>query len=151
MKREWMLKRNCSMSPRHAAIAYGVLCLGACAIGLAFALHGIWFVFAFALLEVAGIALALLHYARHATDCEHIALTADCLLIERLQAGHLEQLRLDPCWTRIVVPNNCRRTLIQLESRGLKVEVGSFVSETIRQQVAQELRGALRTSSFFPA
>jgi uncharacterized membrane protein len=148
MKREWFLKRNCSLSPRQVGLAYGLLCLGALAIGLVFALRGIWFVFAFALLEIAAIALALLHYARHATDYEHITLSDNCLLIERIQAGERQQVRLDPCWTRIAVPQRYTHTLIALESRGVKVEVGAFVSERIRQQVAQELRGALRGSSF---
>jgi uncharacterized membrane protein len=148
MKREWVLKRNCSLSPRQLALAYAVLCSGALGIALIFVLQGIWYVLAFALLELAGIACALLHYARHALDREHIALSEGCLLVERVQAGHCERVRLDPSWTRIVLPDSRRRTLIQLESRGVKVEVGSFVSETIRQQVAQELRRELRGSSY---
>lgn len=146
MKREWLMKRNCSLTPRQLALAYAVLCSGAFAIALFFVLQGIWFVFAFALAEMAGIACALLHYARHALDQEHIALYDGCLLIERVQAGHLQQVRLDPSWTRIALPDNRRRRLIQLESRGVTVEVGSFVSEAIRQQVAQELRRELRRS-----
>jgi uncharacterized membrane protein len=148
MKHEWVLKRNCSLSPRQLALAYGLLCLGAFAIALVFALQGIWAVLAFALLEMAGIACALLHYARHALDREHIALSDGCLLVERVQAGHCERVRLDPNWTRIVLPDSRRRTLIQLESRGVRVEVGAFVSEAIRQQVAQELRRELRHTSF---
>jgi uncharacterized membrane protein len=148
MKREWILKRNCSLSPRQLALAYGLLCAGAIAIALVFVLQGIWFVLVFALLETAGIACALLHYTRHALDREHIALSEGCLLVERVQAGHCERVRLDPSWTRIVLPDSRRHTLIRLESRGVKVEVGSFVSEAIRQQVAQELRRELHDSSY---
>jgi uncharacterized membrane protein len=147
MNREWLLKRNCSLSPRQLGIAYALLCSGALGIALIFVLQGIWFVFAFAVLELAGIAWALLHYARHALDHEHIALTERCLLVERVQAGHREQIRLDPTWTRIALPDQRRRALIRIESRGVKVEVGSFVSEAVRQQVAQELRRALRGNS----
>ena len=147
MEHEWLLKRNCSLSPRQVALAYGLLCLFAFAIAAAFAVHGIWFVFAFALLEMAAVGLALLHYARHATDHEHIVLSEGCLLVERVLAGELSQVRLDPCWTRIALPGR-QRTLIQLESRGVKVEVGGFVSEEIRQEVAQELRRELRASSY---
>jgi uncharacterized membrane protein len=148
MKREWVLKRNCSMSPRQAVAAFAVLCSGAFCIALVFALLGIWVVFAFALLETAGIAVAFVHYARHATDYEHIALSDGCLLVERVQGGRRQQVRLDPYWTRIALPNQRRRALIGLESRGVKVEIGSFVSEPIRQQVAQELKRELRTSSW---
>jgi uncharacterized membrane protein len=147
MKHEWLLKRNCSMSPRQSALAYGSLCGGAVVLSLLFALHGLWFMLAFATLETAGVALALLQYARHATDHEHIALSDGCLLVERVEAGSVQQIRLDPCWTRIAVPTR-QRSLIRLESRGVKVEVGCFVSEEMRQQVARELRDELRRSSF---
>lgn len=146
-KHEWLLKRNCSMSPRQVAIAYGMLCLFTFAIASAFALHGMWVVLAYAVLETCGLAFALLHYARHATDQEHISLSDSCLLVERCQAGTCEQVRLDPYWTRIGLPTR-RRTLIQLESRGVKVEVGSFVSEELRRKVADELRAQLRATSY---
>lgn len=135
------------MSPRQVAHAYGLLCVFVLAIGFGFALIGIWFALAFAVIEIGAVALALLHYARHATDQEHIALSEGCLLIERIEAGQLQQVRLDPCWTKIAVPSR-RRSLIQLESRGVKVEVGGFVSEEARQKVAQELKRELRMSSF---
>ena len=135
------------MTPRQFGIAYGMLGFFMLLIGLVFALSGIWFVTGFALLEIGTIALALLHYARHATDREHIALSDACLLIERVEAGKVQAIRLDPCWTKIALPDR-RRALIQLESRGVQVEVGSFVAEEIRQQVAQELRRELRGSSY---
>ena len=146
MNQEWRLKRNCSLSPSQAGKAYGVLCVFVLAIGGAFALRGVWFVTAFAVVEIAALAIALLHYARHATDQEHIALSEGCLLIERIEAGQLQQTRLDPYWTRITLPGR-RRTLIELEARGVKIAVGGFVSQEQRQQVATELRSALRTAS----
>lgn len=146
MEREWLLKRNCSLSPGQVGEAYGVLCAFVLAIGFAFALRGIWFVFAFAVVEIVAFAFALLHYARHATDQEHIALSEGCLLIERIEAGQLHQVRLNPYWTKIVVPSR-RCMLIELESRGVKIEVGAFVSQEEREKVALELRRELRTSS----
>jgi uncharacterized membrane protein len=144
---EWFLKRNCSMSPRQVAIAYGVLCLFTFSIASVFAVRGMWLVLAYALLETGGLAVALLHYARHATDQEHIALSEGCLLVERIQAGECKQVRLDPYWTRIGLPTR-RHTLIQIESRGVRLEVGGFVSEEMRKQVADELRTELRAASY---
>ena len=147
MPHQWSLKRNCSLSPRQVMRAYGGLCAAVLAIGAVFAMHGIWYVFAFAAIETGVVVLALLHYARHATDQEHISLTEGCLLVERIEAGQLRQIRLDPNWTRIVVPCR-RRSLILLEARGVRVEIGGFVSEEARRQVAQELRRELRRSSY---
>ena len=146
MKAEWLLKRNCSLSPRQTGMVYGLLCSALLAIGLSFTFRGAWLVLAFAMLEIGALVLALLHYARHACDCERIALSDDCLLIEGIDAGQLWQVRLDPSWTRIAVPDRKRR-LIELESRGVKVAVGCYISEEARQEIAQELRRALRTSS----
>jgi len=146
MKYDWVMKRNCSLSPRQVGLAYALLCVGALGIAAVFALQGIWFMLAFALVEMAGTAVALLNYARHATDHERIALSERCLLVERVRAGCREQVRLDPAWTRISLPDHRPRTLIQLESRGVKVEIGSYATDATRRQVAQELRRALRRS-----
>lgn len=147
MNTEWLLKRNCSLTPRQAASAYGALCGALLLIGLGFTLRGAWWVLAFALLEIGGTVLAMLHFARHAGDGERISLSTECLLVERVEAGQLREIRLVPCWTRIVAPDR-RRSLIELESRGVKVAVGTCISEQARHQVAQELRRALQTSSF---
>ena len=147
MNAEWLLKRNCSLSPRQAGKAYGALCMVLLAIGLGFTLHGAWWVLAFVLIEIGATVLALLHYARHASDRERIVLSDDCLLVERIEGDRLREVRLDPYWARIAVPTR-KRNLIELESRGVKVAVGGYVSEEARQQVAGELRIALRASSF---
>jgi uncharacterized membrane protein len=148
---ECTLQRNCSMTPRQAARAYAVLCTLSLTVALAFFLHGIWIVLAFSLLELACVGLALLLYARHALDRERIALSSDCLLVECVLAEVRSQARLDPLWTRVLAtdaaPGGGGRTLITLESRGVRVEVGRFVCETQRRQVARELRLALRQVS----
>jgi uncharacterized membrane protein len=149
---ECTLQRNCSMTPRQVARAYGVLCTLSLAVALAFFLHGIWIVLAFSLLELGCVGLALLLYARHALDRERISLSSDCLLVECVQAEVRSQARLDPLWTRVLTgfepsPGRPRRHLITLESRGVRVEVGRFVNEAQRRQVARELRLALRQVS----
>lgn len=142
MQHEWILKRNCSMTPRQVAKAYGMLCTGVLGVSLAFALQGIWIVFAFAVLEIIVVVGALLYYARHALDQERVCLSEGCLRIERTHAGRVEQFILDPHLTRLVVPDR-RRQLIALESRGARIELGSYVSETARRAVARELKASL--------
>ena len=144
MTREWTLRRNCSLSPRQVARAYAVLCVGSLAVAVGFLLHGIWLVLAFSLFELALVGLALLIYARHAADHERIALSESGLLVTRVQADRRELTRLDPLWTRVVAPDARRPSLIQLESRGVKIEIGRYVDDTRRRQVARELRQALR-------
>jgi uncharacterized membrane protein len=143
MAHTWILKRNCSLTPRQSALAYALLCTGSFGIALVFLLQGIWVVLAFSMVEMAAVGWALLHYARHALDVERIALTERTLLVERIDAGRHSQFRLDPLRTRIQPPLPRRRKLILLESPGESVEIGSYVSEPVRQQVAQELARAM--------
>jgi uncharacterized membrane protein len=147
MQHEWVLKRNCSLPPRQSLLAYGALGGVTLLIGLAFALSGLWMVLLFALIDIVALSLALFCYARHATDSEHIVLGATCLRIERTEADQVRVVELEPCWTRIGMPDR-QRHLIALEAGGVKVEVGSFVGEEARLQAAEEIRSTLRTHSY---
>lgn len=141
--REWLLKRNCSLTPFQTIAAFAVLCASSFAVGVVFlVLHGAWLVLAFAVIEMAAVAMAFLHYARHATDHEHIALDGNCLLVERCDAGAVLQTRLDASRIRVMPPRN-GRDMIVLESCGVRIEVGQFVNESVRRRVAQELRFGL--------
>ncbi|WP_136419880.1 DUF2244 domain-containing protein [Herbaspirillum sp. ST 5-3] len=148
-KHEWLLKRNCSLAPRQLAIALAVPCFASLLIALWFLWHGAWHVLAFVMLESAAVACAFCHYARHATDREHIALDDGYLLIEQCLAGEVRQIRLDPYWTRVAPPDDTQ-DLINLEAKGIRIAVGLFVTEERRRQVALELRAELNRE-FRPA
>ncbi len=142
---EWLLKRNCSLTPRQLASAYGFLCLLSFSVAMIFAWHGAWYVLTFSILEMAAVALAFLYYARHATDHEHVALVDGCLLVERIEAGHTQQIRLDPHWIRITTPTR-QQDLISLEAGGVKVELGRFVPVATRRKFARELKQQLTSN-----
>lgn len=148
-KHEWLLKRNCSLSPRQLAIALALPCVASLLIALWFLWHGAWHVLAFVVLESAAVACAFCHYARHATDREHIALDDACLLIEQYLAGEVRQIRLDPQWTRVAPPDSAQ-DLINLEAKGIRIAIGLFVTQERRRQVEQELREELKRE-FRPA
>jgi len=142
VKREWVLKRNCSLSPRQLATGYGVLCSLALIVAGFFTLHGAWYVLGFAILELAAVGLAFLHYGRHAGDREHIALLDNYLLVELIQAEQTQQVRLDPRWTRVDPPGEYWG-LIGLEAGSTRIEVGRFLTQLKRREFARELQGAL--------
>ncbi|MGB6054270.1 MAG: DUF2244 domain-containing protein [Burkholderiaceae bacterium] len=141
--REWTLKRNCSLSPRQLALFYASLCLATFLIAGLFAVRGVYYVFHFALLEMAVVGAVFLAYARHACDREHIALTDDCLLVELIEAERARQFRLDRRLARVESPSS-RHGLIGLEAFGMRVEVGRFLTESKRREFARELRQELR-------
>lgn len=140
---EWVLKRNCSISPRQLVVVYLTLCAFSLLVAAFFTLHGAWYVLGFAILEMLALGLAFFQFARHATDREHIALIDNYLLIELIQAEHSRQFRLDPRWTR-VEPPDAQHELITLEARGMRVEVGRFLMDRKRREFARELKQELQ-------
>lgn len=142
-EREWVLKRNCSLTPRQLLIAYGLQCFLSFIIGLVFLLRGLPYVLLFAVIAMSIVGVAFMEYARHATDHEHLAFTDGGLLVECVQAGKIKQVHLDAYWIKVnLSPSACR--LIHLEAKGIKVEVGRFVTEAKRREVMQELKRELR-------
>lgn len=142
--REWVLKRNCSISPRQLTMVYAALFAASMLVALFFAVQGAWYVLAFAILEMSGVALAFLLYARHATDREHIALVDDYLLVELIEAEQAQRFKLDPRRTRVELPE--RSGLIGLETNGLRVEIGRFLTEYKRREFALQLRSELQSA-----
>jgi len=141
-RREWVLSRNCSISPRQLAHAYAVLCAMSLIVAMVFAVHGAWYILAFAILELSAVGFAFFLYARHAVDREHIELIDDCLLIELIQAERVKQFRLDPRHARVEPPVS-RNGLIGVQANGMRVEVGRFLTERKRREFARELNRAL--------
>jgi uncharacterized membrane protein len=137
-KRDWLMKRQCSLSPRQMALAYVVLSVPSFSIAIGFTLQGYWWVMIFSLVEMGAVAAALLYYARHASDYEHIVLVDGAILVEQVRAGHSHRICIDALVARIVFPERAR-DLIRLEAKGVRVEVGRFVSEPKRREVAREL------------
>ncbi|MCD2516616.1 DUF2244 domain-containing protein [Massilia sp. G4R7] len=144
---EWLMKRNCSLSPRQALLVYALLCTASLGIALVFTLQGAWMVLAFALVESAAVGAALLHYSRHALDHERVRLQDGCLLVEHADGTRRRVLRLDPAHARISLADSGMRTLVDIEARGVRVQVGRYLTPLARQELVRALRQALRGAS----
>jgi len=136
--REWVLKKNCSISPRQLAKAYLAICCASLMVASYFTWQGAWLIMVFAVLEMAGVATAFLYFGRHATDRECIALNEAELVVELVRAEKISQFRLDPWRTRVAMPA-LRHGLIGLEGSAGRVEVGRFLTERKRREFAREL------------
>jgi uncharacterized membrane protein len=138
---QWLLARHSALTARQLLRAYGLLCLFSLVIAAAFALRGLWYIPVFSFTELALVAIALLHYLRHARDYEHIALRDGELIVEQVSAGCCRRHRFSPWRTRIDVPQ-WPRQLIRIKDigdGGARVDVGVFATPERRRQVAQEL------------
>lgn len=142
---EWVIKRNCSITPKQLLMVYAVLCTVSFSIAMLFTARGAWYVLGFAVLEMAAVGGAFLHFSRHAMDREHLELTDRLLAIKLVQAGKERRFQLDPHFTRIAMPRS-RDELIKLEDKLVRVEVGRFLNHSKRQEFAAELRHCLSAS-----
>lgn len=140
---QWVLKRNCSVTPRQLAWFFGSLCLLSLAIGGFFWQQGATLVLPFAWAEVLAVGAALYVYSRHSTDSENIRLQPGRLTVEFVSGRRVERVEFVPAWVR-VEPEHGDRSLIELSGQGLRICVGRFVRPELRRQLAEELRWALR-------
>ncbi len=147
---QWLMKRNCSTTPRQMMGFYASLCGVSLLIGLFFWLQGATLVMPFAWLEIVAVGVALLIYSRHATDSERIGLQPGRLTVEHVSGRHVERAEFSPAWVRIE-PQHGDLSLIELSGQGQQISVGRFVRPELRRQLAEELRWALRRWQWAPA
>ena len=140
---EWLLKRNCSLSPKQLLAVYASLCVISLGIATYCWWNGATLVMPFAWVELLVVGAALLFYARHATDRERIALQPGRLTVEHLSGGHVERAEFLPERVRIE-PRDDDRSLIELSGQGRMIAVGRYVRPELRRALAEEFRVALR-------
>lgn len=138
----WVIRRNCSLSPRQLILAYVALGTLSLLVASFFTLYGAWYVLAFSVVEIVALGCALVVCGRHANDREYIALESNRLLVELVEVEQVTQFALDRYRTRIEPPAPGHK-LIRLEANGIKVEVGRFLTEWKRREFARELQSAL--------
>jgi uncharacterized membrane protein len=140
---QWLLKPNCSMSPRQIGAVYLSLCAVAALIGGFFYAQGAPWVAAFAGVELLALGAALLVYARHAGDRETLTLGRGLLHVQRTRAGRVDEHEWPLQWLT-VEPVAGQGSLVQLRGRGQQLRVGRFLRPQDRATLALELRQAQR-------
>lgn len=142
---QWVLRRNCSLTPRQMLTAYLSVCIVSLAVAAGFFWLGAGMVLAFAGLELLALGFALLVHARHATDREMITLAGDALQVEHRCGNSVERMAFRTAWVR-VEPVHGEGSLLELSGQGQHVRVGRYVRPELRGSLAQELRCALRSA-----
>ena len=144
---EWMLKRNCSLSPRQFASLLASLAVVSIGLASIFAYSGAWWILVFAFVEVAALIAAFVVYARHAGDYERIVVTPDALIIEFNSANQVLRQEAHPAFAHVEYPcpgpGRDGDSLIGLAIAGKAVAVGRFVPRLRRESLAKEIRAHL--------
>jgi uncharacterized membrane protein len=141
-----ILEPNRPLSPKALAILIGSVALFSFIAGIVFILHGAWPVTPFLGGDVALLAWAMRASVKAARRREHLILTQDSLLIERVAAnGCARREEVNPYWLRVEHEDpellGCELALV---SRGHRLVVGSFLGAEERANLADALRKALR-------
>jgi uncharacterized membrane protein len=140
---QWLLRRNCSISPRQMGAVYVSLCALSLAIASFFLFHGAPVVMAFAGVELLVVGIALLVYARHAGDRETLTLSGRRLRVEQRFGPRVDRTDFTAEWLT-VEPALGQGSLVQLSGEGRTVKVGRHLRPELRAAFARELRTALR-------
>lgn len=140
------MRRNCSLAPRQLFAA--LLALGALAVAVASVLWtlGAPFALPFAGVELLGLTIAALAYARHAVDREQVSIEDGVLRVESVCGSAIRRAELDARRTRVAGPGESS-TLIELSDGRARIALGRLVRVDARRALAVELRAAIARAS----
>lgn len=139
----WVLRRNCSVTPRQLGAVFVLLSVLSLTVAAFFWSQGAWMVLPFSVLELLAVAVAFLMYGRHAADGEQISLQNGRLVVEREEAGSLFRVEFAVRAVRVDVPADESR-LVSLNAGGRTLNVGRFIRPDLRPVLARELKSALQ-------
>lgn len=141
-RHQWVLKRNCALTPRQLGVWFGSLAAVSLLLAAAFAARGAWLVVPFTVIEIGALGAAFVWWSRHATDYERIEVSEDRLSVETSSAERLLRIERRPVGVRIEY-SGARREPIRIVAAGDAIEIGGFVPDDRRAALATELKGVL--------
>ena len=142
---------NRSASWRHTRLFLGAVAGVGLAIAMGFTALGAWPVAPFAGLEVLAVTAGLYAAARASYRCEHIRTQGDALLVGRGIGAPGRWERFPRAFARVryaPARGHCRGRL-HLGAGGRYVEVGAFLNEAERQELAGQLARSLREGAAY--
>lgn len=139
----WVFKKNCSFSPRQVGLFYLAQSAFSLLVASFFLWQGIWIVLPFTLLELTVLAIALLIYAKYATDYETISIIEGRLEIHTSSAGRITSFEANSHWAKIL-PKLTPNKLVGIQYLGQTKEVGKFIHVSKREAFRHQLEQGLR-------
>lgn len=148
-KRNWriVIRPNRSLTRRQLQLAFlaiAVVCLG---IASAFAALGMWPVLPFAGAEVIVVGIGFYLSARAGQETEVVSVGANKVAVEKGHRQVRERFELQRAWAQIRLLRPRIRwypSRLVIRSHGKAVELGGFLNEDERRQLADKLQRAIR-------
>ena len=147
------LSPHCSLSTRGAVLFFGSVCLATFGVAGIATVLGYWPVLPFAGAEMLLLGWALHSNMQRRFDRESIDVSETCVSIE-YSRGTPRRVVFPRHWARVKIrrPNSpLHRGRLVIESHGRAYEVGRFLTEEERRQLAAELRRVIGDMNQSPA
>jgi uncharacterized membrane protein len=142
MEQRIELAPNCSLKPISAVYFFIATCLFSLSFAMIFVMHGFWPVLPFWALEMAGLGIALHLSLRRRNYTQTLLITdSQISLVTKSRRGEAKQ-EFARHWAKVRLRSPLRRlgnSRLTIESRGRAYEVGSFLTEEDRCQLARRL------------
>ncbi|NDF04659.1 MAG: DUF2244 domain-containing protein [Betaproteobacteria bacterium] len=133
----WVLKKNCSLSPRQLMWIFGTLAAVSVAVAVFWTAQGMWMVLPFAVVECGALGLAFFCYARHSTDGERVLLSGSGLEVERSVGQRVQTTRLSRFGLTVRLEEGSG--LVMCRGGREELRVGRFVDAEGRLKYAYSL------------
>jgi len=143
----WLMRKNCSLSPRQVLIFYLSLTTVSFLFAGIFAVQGLWLILPFTAVENLVLAAALLYYARHALDREEVVLDGDELHVYITDGSSVTHHRFNAHWVRLEWRGR-RSDTLWLCQGDHSIPLGAYLVPDKRRLFARDLRVALRARPF---
>ena len=136
--RIWLMKRNCSFSPKQVGLFYISIVGFSLLVAGSFLFVGVWMIIIFTSIEILALTVALYIYSRHALDYEKITIVGKQLMVERSWGGKVEVHEFNTVWTKLIHKKDGRRDLV-LATSTKELPIGYFVLANQQEQFERDL------------
>jgi uncharacterized membrane protein len=143
---QWILRRNCAISPYQLLAVFLSVCLVSLGIAVVWSALGQWVILPYAVVECLALGVAFVFYCRHAQDRESVSLAGSVVRIESLVGGvsRVTELPRDGIWVQL--DSDDRHGLVSFRSGVQRELVGRFVDLEHRKRFVSEFRQAVQVS-----
>jgi uncharacterized membrane protein len=142
MEQRIELAPNCSLTPAAASWFFVATCLFSLGFSLIFVLQGFWPVLPFWALEMLALGLALKASLKRRNYTQTVLITdSQISVVTKTRRGVAKQ-EFARHWAKVRLRSPLRRSgtsRLTIESRGCAYEIGSFLTEEDRRQLAKRL------------
>lgn len=142
-----MIRPNRSLTVRQAVQIYAVITLCCLGIAVFYAMHGYWPILPFAGLEVLVLGVAFYLTLRRSGMREVVSVQGEVVKVEKGRETPQESWECPRAWAQVRLERpriDWYPSRLAILFQGKQVEIGRFLNEMERQELAYELQQAIR-------